>query len=214
MENKSYSQLSQDLGVLQILGNKRNGFFVEAGAMDGLHLSNTLLLEREYGWTGICCEPNKNLYEKLQNNRNCLYDDGVLYNTNDEEIEFFTADGTDMEQLGGTFEDFKAEESRISTRTNGKTYILKTLTLNTLLKKHNAPRVIDYISLDTEGSELKILEEFDFDKWDVKVFTIEHNTAHRNDGTAYIDALKELLCNKHGYTFVNNHWDSFFTKNK
>ena len=49
------------------------------------------------------------------------------------------------------------------------------ITLNDLLELHSAPRNIDYISMDVEGSESKILEAFDFKKHNVKLFTIEYN---------------------------------------
>jgi len=44
-----------------------------------------------------------------------------------------------------------------------------------MLLKHEAPREIDYISIDTEGSEFEILSTFDFRKYSVKIWTIEHN---------------------------------------
>ncbi len=74
----SYSQLKQDIWVLNKLNHKKNGFFVEAGACDGLYLSNTLLLEKEYDWSGICCEPNKQYYEKLLLNRKSYKDNFEL----------------------------------------------------------------------------------------------------------------------------------------
>tara|TARA_B100000242_G_C42645512_1_gene303440 strand:- start:264 stop:500 length:237 start_codon:yes stop_codon:yes gene_type:complete len=44
-----------------------------------------------------------------------------------------------------------------------------------MLKKHNAPKTIDYLSIDTEGSEFEILSNFDFDEYDIKIITCEHN---------------------------------------
>ena len=85
----------------------------------------------------------------------------------------------------------------------------KTVTLNTLLDEYNAPSVIDYISLDTEGSELKILQAFDFRKWEVRIFSIEHNTEVRDDGTNYIDSIRSLMESK-GYACEMNRWDAYF----
>jgi hypothetical protein len=56
---KSKSQLKQDLFVLAELDFKSNGFFVEFGATNGIDLSNTHLLENEFGWGGILAEPAK-----------------------------------------------------------------------------------------------------------------------------------------------------------
>ena len=49
------------------------------------------------------------------------------------------------------------------------------ITLNDLLELYAAPKEIDYISIDTEGSEVDILGNFDFDKYNIKFFTIESN---------------------------------------
>ena len=46
----TYSQLEQDLNVLKYLDHKRNGYFLEVGAANGINLSNTYLLEKKYGW--------------------------------------------------------------------------------------------------------------------------------------------------------------------
>jgi hypothetical protein len=73
--------LSNDLFVLDTLSGKRGGFFVEAGALDGIQGSNTLLLERDYGWTGICVEPDRGLFAELARNRACVCENACLYRT-------------------------------------------------------------------------------------------------------------------------------------
>jgi hypothetical protein len=55
--SQSYSQIGQDLEVLRKYKNKYNGYFVDIGASDGIIYSNTYLLEKRYGWKGICVEP-------------------------------------------------------------------------------------------------------------------------------------------------------------
>src|SRR5689334_14627543 len=63
-----YSQVGQDEWVLSIIRGK--GFFVDAGAFDGVLFSNTLKLE-EAGWQGLCIEANPKNFEELKKNRKC-----------------------------------------------------------------------------------------------------------------------------------------------
>ncbi|KAK7085829.1 hypothetical protein SK128_000468 [Halocaridina rubra] len=76
--NKRYSRfLTEDYGfwknmrIIQALFDDRPpGFFVEAGALDGEFLSNTLYLEMEKGWTGLLVEPDRKMFKHLlQRNR-------------------------------------------------------------------------------------------------------------------------------------------------
>tara|TARA_B100000035_G_scaffold313830_1_gene328459 strand:+ start:396 stop:1076 length:681 start_codon:yes stop_codon:yes gene_type:complete len=186
-----YSQLGQDEWVLSVTDHKTNGYFVEAGATDGVHLSNTYLMESKYGWNGICCEPNSDFHPSLTANRSCHIDSGLLYDSSGETETLYKAD-----VLGGTLEDFKAETERMDERfgimANG-TEEVTTITLNDLLDKYDAPEVIDYISLDTEGSELRILTAFDFSVRDVRLWTVEHNAMHRPDGDEYLGSLIHLM---------------------
>jgi len=63
----------------------------------------------------------------------------------------------------------------VNLRKNGRKYEVKTISLNDLLKKYSAPNLIDYLSIDTEGSEFEILNAFDFDTYSIKIITCEHN---------------------------------------
>ena len=70
--SQSHSQLRQDLFTLNQLNFKKNGFFVEFGATNGINLSNTHLLEKEFNWNGILAEPAKIYHKELFENRNCI----------------------------------------------------------------------------------------------------------------------------------------------
>jgi hypothetical protein len=59
------SAAGQDNAVLRVLRAKENGFFVEYPARDGEHLSNTLALEKTFGWTGLLVEPDPALYQQI-----------------------------------------------------------------------------------------------------------------------------------------------------
>lgn len=63
---KTKSENFQDIIVLIKLNFKKRGFFVEFGAGNGLDYNNTYLLEKEYLWNSIVCEPAKKFHDKLK----------------------------------------------------------------------------------------------------------------------------------------------------
>jgi FkbM family methyltransferase len=175
----SMSQLGQDMWVIEKCKFKRGGYFVEFGATDGVLLSNTWLLEKKYGWTGICAEPNPEFFSRLKINRSCTVVDSCIGKNTGEEVEFIFAD-----VYGGNekhMSDDKHGDKRRLYRDLGRTAKLRTISLHDLLKEHEAPHTIDYISIDIEGGEYEVLSGFPFSSWDVRYLTIEHNFGARRE---------------------------------
>ena len=165
----SKSQLSQDLFVLSELNFKNNGFFVEFGSTDGVSLSNTFLLEKKFFWKGILAEPAKHWQKKLDKNRDVFIEKNCIWHSSNKILTF-----NEVGELS-TIDDFSNSDLHAKARVNGKKYKVKTISLEDLLDKYNAPKIIDYLSIDTEGSELDILSSFNFEKYKFKVITCEHN---------------------------------------
>jgi len=95
----------------------------------------------------------------------------LVWNTNGESVNF---NETEIPTLSGV-DIFSNSDKNADYRITKKKYLLRSKTLNQILEDHNAPKYIDYISIDCEGSELKILEGFNFERYRVKIFSIEHN---------------------------------------
>lgn len=203
LKHRSVSQLGQDLWALERTGYKRGGFFVEFGATDGVLLSNTWLLEKEFGWQGLCAEPNPKFFAQLQRNRSCTLSNQCIGDTTGKQVEFIYADA-----YGGSQEhadDDKHKDKRAAYRAVGQTALLQTISLHDFLLEHRAPRVIDYLSIDTEGSEYEILRAFPFEQWNIRLLTVEHNfTERRKD-------IRRLL-EGHGYRCHEAQWDDWFEK--
>jgi FkbM family methyltransferase len=172
------SQLGQDHYVLELLGGLREGFFLDAGAADGVRVSNTLLLERLFGWRGICIEPNEVFFAALVRNRQCYCLNYCLYDREG------TVDFLEASTLGGILDEYHPShlsfvKSRVLFATDefGRPITVKRTarTIRSVLKECKAPPIIDYWSLDTEGSELAILRSFPFEEYSFRVLTVEHN---------------------------------------
>ena len=169
----SNSQIGQDLFVLLETNYKQQGYFVEFGATDGVFLSNTYLLEKEFGWNGILAEPGRFWHQSLQQNRveNHVELDCVWSKTG-EKLLFNESDKAVL----STIEKFSNNDVHSANRVRGKKYEVNTISLEDLLIKYNAPKYIDYLSIDTEGSEYEILKDFDFQSYTFGVITVEHNS--------------------------------------
>lgn len=146
---KSKSQLVQDLFVLSQTAFRRDGFFVEFGATDGIDLSNIHMLEKEFGWDGILAEPGKIWHSRLTANRNCRIDTGCVWRSTGECLRF----NQTVEPEYWTVDEFSSADQHAEIRTRGETYEVETISLADLLLKHDAPERIDYLSIYTEGSE-------------------------------------------------------------
>ena len=187
----SFAQLKQDIKVLEFYKNKRDGYYVDIGANDGIELSNTYLLEKDYGWKGICVEPLPEQFQELLKNRKSINVNKAVYNTTGEILDFTSSDF-----LSGVTKNINTHKHVILTKPKIK---VETITLNDILDQNNAPNFIDYLTLDTEGSELIILKALNFDKYKFGLIHLEHNhqEPRRSD-------IKNLLLSK-GYKYLGEN---------
>jgi len=189
----SYSQFGQDLKVLKFYNNKLNGFFIEIGASDGIEFSNTYLFEKNYAWKGICVEPIPYRFKDLVINRpNSLCFDYAVYNQSNLDVNFDIANNVDG--WSGISHEIDCHKSGVDA--NKTTILVKTISFNDLLDQTNAPLFIDYLSLDTEGSELEILKSVDLHKYTIGLINVEHNhiEPRRTDIRDYLTSF--------GYEFI------------
>jgi FkbM family methyltransferase len=196
------SQIGQDVFALYSLNWKKGGYFLDFGATNGINLSNTYLLEKSFGWEGILAEPAKVWHEDLKANRTASIDFDCVWSKSGELVNFTVAPKAEY----STISSFTQRNAHSSSQKKGETYLVKTISLNDLLKKHSAPKKIDYLSIDTEGSELDILRAFDFDQYAISVVTCEHNfSCQRSE-------IYELLT-FHGFVRVFegfSRWDDWY----
>lgn len=174
----SHSQLFQDLFVLFKLGNKRKGRFLEFGATNGKELSNSYLLEKNFEWEGILAEPSPQWEKSLKENRpRTKIINECIYSESGTMIDFFVSKKGVLSTIN-EFRESDIESIPGNTKArNEEGYLVKvpTISLNDVFIKHFNGEKIDYMSVDTEGSELLILSKFNFEKYGPKIVTVEHN---------------------------------------
>lgn len=160
------SQFGQDYWVYgEVFNQLKKGYFLEIGAYDGVKLSNTYLLEKRYGWNGICIEANPYNFQKLIKNRNSICVNACI-DKKEGEVDFIIRD---------LFSGICSLDTDNKNMLIGSCKIIKmrTTTLGKLLEEYKAPKEIDYLSIDVEGAEERILSQFDFNRYKFKCITIE-----------------------------------------
>lgn len=206
----SKAQLAQDLFALAYSEGGPTGFFVEFGATDGISLSNTWLLEKKLGWTGILAEPAKIWHDDLTRNRSCIIDKRCVAKLSGQQYQFLEvadcSEGTPELSSIASCADNGDWASRIRLE-NSTGYDVDTVSLDDLLDFHNAPSQIQFLSLDTEGSELEILQAYSFKHRTIQVICVEHNYVSNTRSL-----IKSLLLEK-GYRQVLqrvSRWDDWY----
>jgi FkbM family methyltransferase len=190
------SQYGQDKFVVERLGRLRGGVFFEIGAFDGITLSNTHYLETQLGWTGIAVEPSRVAFEKLRDTRTCITVNGCIAaepgRTQFLEIQGYAA------MLSGVLHQYHPlHRKRVDRELNevgGSLHQVEVTcyTVAQLAREHDIEH-IDYLSVDTEGGELSILQSIDFSRLDIRLVTVENN---------YKDMALRTFMRKSGFEFV------------
>ncbi len=190
LEN-THSQFLQDVFVLAALRCRRKGFFVEFGATDGVVCSNSYMLEKEYDWQGILCEPSRHFHETLRSSRSAQIDVRCVSGISGQIVNFTEVEGTGLSSMEAT------ESTRHSVFSSYKKnyYPVDTVSLTDLLREKGAPKIIDYLSIDVEGAEYEILHAHDWEAFKFLVITVEHNYESRRQD------IYDLLTSN-GYTRV------------
>jgi hypothetical protein len=158
-----FAQVHQDEAILDLLGNK--GYFVDLAANDAVEWTNTLALERA-GWDGLCVEPNPTYWYGLSH-RKCQVAGALVGATKTKvKVKFRGVFGGIVGKLDEKLANRKKEP-------NAPVQERYTAPLIEVLQKFNVPSTIDYLSLDVEGAEYLIMKDFPFDKYSIKIMTVE-----------------------------------------
>jgi len=186
--------------------NKDNGVFVDIGAHNGITFSNTAFLEKERGWKGLCVEPCPNNFEELIENRGCkCLNCAISDHEGEEEFTYITGAPNMLSGLSADYHPDQLKRIDRELKNDGgvkRHFMVQTRPLQAIFDELGLLD-IDYCSIDTEGSELKIVKSIDFSKTNIKLLTIENNYGD-NGVREYLESL--------GYEMVNEGYDEVYIK--
>jgi len=187
----SLSERGQDKWIIDIFELKKKrykGYFLDIGGGDGFSNSNSFILEKYFNWEGLLVEPDPDQFKKLKIIRSrTLLSNRLIYDTT-RNLSFLK-DGELSKIL-----------TNIKDKTENKILKMNSISLNELLDIHKVPKIIDFFSLDVEGSEEKVITEKVLNNYTFLSLCIERPTIK----------LHELLVKKN-YVFIqSNLYDCFY----
>ncbi|CAL4083174.1 unnamed protein product, partial [Meganyctiphanes norvegica] len=169
------SMVFYDNAIKYLFPHKHGGWFVEAGALDGESVSNTLYLEKDMGWTGLfLVEVDERKYKTLLQKHRKAWSANVCLATHPyPSKELFILRDIESAAMGT----LASHDQRVH-MTNGSSVMSSTFTsvqclpLSSILTALKV-RHIDLLSLDVEGAELDILNTLDFSLFTIDVLFLE-----------------------------------------
>ncbi len=181
-----HAEYGQDRWLAEgIFRGKRDGVFVEFGALDGLLDSNSLYFEEECGWRGLLAEPNPYLGARLRRNRpKATVLDVAICGVEDCDADFLVVHGAVFGWSGLLSAIEPQHMARIAARDERTERVRVPCASLASVLTGAALRRVDYLSIDVEGAEAAIVAGFPWAGFDIDVVGVEDNF-----GNAPLDAL-------------------------
>lgn len=151
------------------------GFFLEIGCWDGDLISQTAWLERKKGWQGVCVDPFPKNFGK-RSARVAPYAISRYAQTREfVKVSIDRRYGGDVSYFSGFKENLHAHWHLISEFCDYQVLTVEAITFETLAAQYELPNYIEFLSVDTEGSELEIFESMDLNTFRFGMIVFEHN---------------------------------------
>lgn len=183
--------------------NLFGGFYIEAGASNGLWQNNTFLLEQEMFWTGLLVEPNEEMFKKCKTNRpNNIVENYALVDDKykEEFVKLFSSNIDYGLSLSGKInyknnQNLNKRNINFDLKKGAEWQTVPAITLQKLIQKNNIRRKIDFLSLDVEGVELIVLDGLNLKNNKPRFLLLEITTEKRKIKT-------ETYLKKHGFNLI------------
>lgn len=157
----SYSQFNEDLLVDLLFLFKKKGLYLDIGANDPKINSNT---KRFYdrGWSGINVEPGPNIFEKLNASRPRDVNLNIGIGPAKGSLTFYQVVG---DPTLSSFKEDVAEKMAKKFGLNISGIPIEVMTLVDIFELYVKGRQVDFISIDTEGLDLEVLQSNDWNRF-------------------------------------------------
>lgn len=162
-----YSQCGEDKFLNDnYFHNKKNGKYIELGALDGILYSNTKFFQESLGWSGVLIEPHPLAFNYLTKNRpnNYLFNDLISCETEELKFRFFYNRYAAVSGIETTLpeEHYKIYFNNIVNMYEPQFIAnMKPISLTDVIKRTQINH-FDLLSLDVEGHEYEVLKSWDF----------------------------------------------------
>ena len=196
LKKKSYAMDGEDIAVLDYFKNKKSGFYVDVGCYHPVHRNNTYLLHKK-NWNGINIDTSQfsidlfNFMRPHDLNYNC-----AISNKN-ETIKLFYQ--KELSQLSTT----EISQAKTVFQGNIKEKKIQAFTLNEILNRGKYKKIkIDFLDIDVEGADYKVLEGLSFEKFKPELICVEIYDKKIKDSKIY------KFLNEKNYTLI---WSGIFS---
>ena len=186
----------EDIAVLDYFKNKKSGFYVDVGCYHPVHRNNTYLLHKK-NWNGINIDTSQfsidlfNFMRPHDLNYNC-----AISNKN-ETIKLFYQ--KELSQLSTT----EISQAKTVFQGNIKEKKIQAFTLNEILNRGKYKNIkIDFLDIDVEGADYKVLEGLSFEKFKPELICVEIYDKKIKDSKIY------KFLNEKNYTLI---WSGIFS---
>ena len=203
-----YSQEGEDIVIDRFLNYKKSGFFIDIGAHHPIYLSNTYRFYLR-GWRGINVDAmpgSMKIFNKIR-----PFDINIEVPVSDKEevLRYYIFNDPAL----NTFSEEEAtKKNNLGNYRITQTIMLKTLTLERILDMHLKPgQKIDFLSIDVEGLDLKVLVSNNWKKYRPELVLIESLNKEHDINSVSTDPIN-LFMNQTGYHLVAKTLNTLFYK--
>jgi FkbM family methyltransferase len=170
-----YAQFGEDDIIAQYFPQGYIGSCIDVGAANGVAGNNSYLFE-ERKWNTLCVEANPTLYAQCKVARTNTANYAVSnYNKDGELFTIYHLHNGNEEAVSSLKADKRLINDHASLIKNTIEISVNVRTLDSIIEETSLFKTIDFVSIDTEGTELDVLKGFDINKWKPRLFVIENN---------------------------------------